>query len=147
LTIVFHWGFILSSNTTRRIVCLALLTLLFLTKGLKAGDKPETLAEYFKSFALSTKTETRVNESWLSADKGYHVIGSMISTVFIGQFGLRGLEMNRRQSQLIAAGSTIALGISKELYDAGKPDNKFSWKDLTADCAGILLGVLLLGVH
>jgi uncharacterized protein YfiM (DUF2279 family) len=113
---------------------------------LRAGEKIQTLDEYFKSFASGEKAGSTNEDSWFSIDKGYHVIGSMMCTTFVGQFSMYGLETSRQQSRYIAAGTTFALGVTKELNDARKPGNRFSWKDLAADCAGILIGVLILGI-
>ena len=127
--------------------CPGIILLFLLVQGSAAGEKPETLEAYFKSFAKENKIKPAAQDSWISADKGYHVIGSMMTTTLIGQFGLRGLEMNRRDAKYMAVGASLALGVTKEIYDAKKPGNRFSWKDLAADGVGIIIGVLLLGVH
>lgn len=110
-----------------------------------AEDKTESLDNYIKSFARGESV--KMSDSWLSPDKGYHIIGSMISTTFIGQTGQRGFTLSNQRSKYVAAGITLSLGFAKELYDSGKKNNIFSWKDLTANCVGILTGVILLGIH
>ena len=110
-----------------------------------AGEKPPSLKTYFDSFATGEKT--KISDGWFSPDKGYHLIGSMISTTFVGQLSKRGFNATPQNSQYIGAGMTFSLGLAKEIYDSGKPANIFSWKDLTANCVGILVGVLLLGVQ
>jgi uncharacterized protein YfiM (DUF2279 family) len=125
-----------------------ILLLLALYSQAAAGDKkPETLDAYFKSFARGGQMKPVVHDSWVSADKGYHIIASMMTTVFIGQFSIHGLEMDRGKAQYAGAGAGFAIGLTKEFYDAKKPDNKFSWKDLTADGLGILIGFLITGIH
>jgi len=124
-----------------------LLILAIYSQAAAGGEKPETLDAYFKSFARGGQMKPVVQDSWVSADKGYHVIASMMSTVFFGQFSIHGLEMDRRKAQYTGAGAGFIIGLTKELYDAKKPDNKFSWKDLTADGLGILIGFLIMGIQ
>lgn len=123
---------------------LFVLFVLIISNSLFADDKPETLRAYFESFARGEKKTT--TDRWISPDKGYHLVGSMISTTLIGQLSLNGLETTTKKSQVIGAGMTFSLGLVKEFYDARKPQNKFSWKDLAANGVGIILGVILLGI-
>ena len=120
--------------------------LLFLPlRQLSAGERSNTLDAYFKTFAIGQKSEKV--DAWFSPDKGYHLIGSMIGTTFIGQLSQKGFCSSSQKSQYIVAGMTFSLGLAKELYDSGKTNNMFSWKDLAANCVGIVLGTILLGVH
>jgi uncharacterized protein YfiM (DUF2279 family) len=109
-----------------------------------ADDKPETLRAYFESFSRGEKKTT--TDKWISPDKGYHLVGSMMSTVLIGQLSLNGFESTTEKSQVIGAGVTFSLGMVKEFYDARKPQNKFSWQDLAANGVGIILGIFILGI-
>jgi len=86
-------------------------------------------------------------DRWISADKGRHVIFSMISTVLIGQIAKEGFTASGAESQAVGAGVTLAFGLAKEISDAQHPDNIFSYKDLLADVAGIILGIILLGIN
>ena len=122
-----------------------ILLIAFFCHPLFAESEPVTLNAYIQSFALKPKKVT--NDSWLSPDKGYHLVGSMIGTTFIGQLSLKGFDTSRQKSQIIGAGFTFSLGLAKEFYDSGEPKNKFSWKDLIADGVGIIIGVVLLGIN
>ncbi len=123
-----------------------IILLLFLSlQQLSAGERPETLDTYFKSFALGKKIDK--SDSWFSPDKGYHIVGSMICTTFIGELSRKRFETTSREARIIGAGTTFSLGLAKEIYDSGKTNNIFSLKDLTANCVGIIIGVFLLGVH
>jgi putative lipoprotein len=122
-----------------------LLILLICFTTLSATEKPKTLDAYFRSFAKEKKTEKM--DSWFSPDKGYHLIGSMISTTFFGKFSQSRFDFNHRESQYFGAGITFSFGIAKELYDSGQANNLFSWKDLSADCIGVIFGVILLGIQ
>lgn len=112
---------------------------------LSASEKPETLDAYVKKFAVGEKKKS--SDTWFSPDKGYHLVGSMIGTTFFGQISQHGFSSNSQESRYIGAGITFSLGLAKEIYDCGKPNNIFSWKDLTANCVGIMIGIVLLGVH
>jgi len=118
---------------------------LYLISSAIANNRPETLKEYFQSFAAGQKDIKQ--ESWLSPDKGYHIIGSMITTTLAGQLSLRTFNTTQQNSQIIGAGVSFTLGVLKEVHDSGTPDNIFSWKDLAANGVGIFIGILLLGIN
>jgi uncharacterized protein YfiM (DUF2279 family) len=84
-------------------------------------------------------------DNWWAQDKGRHLIGSMITTIFIGKVTQQTLNYTKEKSQLIGGGITLTLGIVKEISDSRNPQNRFSVKDILADVAGITLGILLLG--
>jgi uncharacterized protein YfiM (DUF2279 family) len=91
------------------------------------------------------KKETK--DRWLSPDKGYHLVGSLIGTTLVGQLSMKGFDTRREASQIIGMGTAFSLGLAKEIYDSGKQKNKFSWKDLMANGVGIVIGVILLGIN
>ncbi|HDQ44709.1 MAG TPA: hypothetical protein ENN17_04305 [bacterium] len=86
-------------------------------------------------------------DRWIARDKAQHLVASMILT------GMKTYRLHhvsgwgRERSLHAGAVLTFGLGVMKEIYDLRKPfpQNRFSLKDLTADLAGIALGVLLLG--
>jgi uncharacterized protein YfiM (DUF2279 family) len=41
---------------------------------------------------------------------------------------------------------SFSLGLGKEIYDHRKPSNRFSYKDLTADIVGIVIGVIIVSI-
>lgn len=129
-------------STTIRILVITFVLIHFGSS--TANNKPETLKEYFDSFARGKKTSSQ--DSWVSPDKGYHIAGSMIGTTLIGQMSVRRFDKSVKESQIIGASSTFALGVIKEFFDAGKPNNIFSWKDLAANGVGIVIGIILLGI-
>jgi uncharacterized protein YfiM (DUF2279 family) len=110
-----------------------------------AEDRPENLKVYFQSFEKGKKMESQ--DRWLSPDKGYHVMGSMIGTTLVGQISLRGFGNSVEKSQAIGAGATFTLGFVKEIFDSNKPQNCFSWKDLTANGVGIIIGIILISIN
>ena len=122
-----------------------ILFIVLISHPLFATAKPESLNAYFQSFALRDNKET--NDKWLSPDKGYHLIGSLIGTTLVSQLSMKGFDTNREKSQVIGVGAVFSLGLAKEFYDSGKQKNKFSWKDLTANGVGIIVGIILLGIN
>ena len=110
-----------------------------------ANETPKALRSYIKSFGGEEKKKT--DDRWFSADKGYHVVGSLISTTLIGQISLRGFDNSKEKSKAIGASTTFTLGLFKEIHDSQKPNNYFSWKDLAANGVGIIVGIILLGIN
>lgn len=86
------------------------------------------------------------NDQWFSRDKGLHFAGSLITTVLVSQ-SLQKTDVSGKTSSSVAAVSfSFSLGLGKEIIDGTKRGNHFSWKDLTADVAGIAVGFLLIKV-
>jgi uncharacterized protein YfiM (DUF2279 family) len=92
-------------------------------------------------------TSVQSNSIWWAQDKGRHLAGSMISTIFIGKLSQQVCASSTRESQMWGAGITFSLGLVKETFDSQSKGNRFSVEDLVADIAGITIGILLLGVH
>ena len=91
------------------------------------------------------ETNTRTDR-WIAVDKGYHLIGSIISTTGISNSCMQFADIKKEKSIRMGAGITFALGLGKEFWDGHKNDNSFSWKDLSADILGIIIGTLLLQI-
>ena len=96
-------------------------------------------------FLSAPAQDTMSGDRWWAQDKGRHLIGSMISTVFIGKLSQEAWRYSTGQSRYIGGGITLLLGIGKEINDSRNPDNIFSVKDIVADVAGIAIGIFLLG--
>ncbi len=92
---------------------------------------------------LLIETNT-IKDRWFSVDKGYHLIGSIISTTGISKSCMQFADIKKEKSIQIGVGLTFALGLSKEIWDGYKKNNFFSWRDLSADVLGILIGNILL---
>ena len=77
-------------------------------------------------------------DRWLAPDKAAHVFGGYWSAgagyALAGRAEGSGSE---RRASAIAAGAVA--GIGKELFDLVIQGERFSWKDLVADAAGIAL--------
>lgn len=83
-------------------------------------------------------------DAWLGRDKGLHASTSFVLTVG-GSLALRaGLDAAQRDATALAFGTTIALGVTKEVADVRRPVAPlFSWRDLAADALGAALGALV----
>jgi len=109
----------------------------------------ENLRAQQDSVSIESKpiTETNIQlDRWISADKGYHLIGSLISTTGISRSCMQFADIKKEKSIWMGAGITFTLGLGKEFWDGHKKNNIFSWKDLSADILGILIGTVLLQI-
>ncbi len=84
------------------------------------------------------------NDPWTSRDKGLHFSGSLILTTAVGSTSLRFAGFDDREALRTAVGFTLITGITKELWDASKVNNRFSYKDLCFDILGAIVGGVLL---
>ncbi len=78
---------------------------------------------------------------WLGKDKFDHALAS--AGLAAAQFYVlyQEFELSDRRSRQIAAGSTLAIGVAKEIYDKISRRGMSSWKDLLADLAGVALAI------
>jgi uncharacterized protein YfiM (DUF2279 family) len=94
----------------------------------------------------SLRADFTYEDSWFAPDKGRHLIGSMVTTIFLTKIGERDWNMRSGDSRLMGVTITLSLGIGKEFIDQKNPRNIFSFRDLTADITGIVLGLLILEI-
>lgn len=87
-----------------------------------------------------------IPDNWLAKDKALHFSAAMIiaagSTLIIE----REAAISHKSARSFGLGFTMALGTMKEFRDSRNPRNHFCFKDLTADLAGALLGLLFMGL-
>ncbi len=81
-------------------------------------------------------------DRWLARDKLHHLTFSFLWTLSAQYVLVDKADWSNRAALPVAAGSSAAVGLSKELYDwrAG-PTQQFSTRDLVADALGIALAV------
>lgn len=104
--------------------------------------KPDSL-----SFESDLLIETNIiTDRWFAVDKGYHLIGSIMSTIGISNSCMQFADIKKEKSIQIGSGLTFALGLGKEFWDGHQKNNIFSWKDFSADILGILIGITLLQI-
>ncbi|MBN2364794.1 MAG: hypothetical protein EH225_01410 [Calditrichaeota bacterium] len=92
---------------------------------------------------IPSSKRAQLRDHWLAPDKAKHLMGSLISTVFFHQVASHGFQSSQSEAALAAAGISFALGAGKECMDRRKEGNFFSWKDLVADVAGLLTGLVI----
>jgi uncharacterized protein YfiM (DUF2279 family) len=81
-------------------------------------------------------------DRWVASDKAAHLFaGAWSAGAGYAVADRLGADRAGRRAGAVAAG--LAAGIAKEAFDRYVQDEPFSWKDLAADAAGILL---LVGV-
>jgi len=95
----------------------------------------------------SDSVKFKGRDLWLAPDKGLHFLGSMMVTVAGAKTMEQQFAWPKSKSCNWAIGFSVSLGIGKELRDASRKNNFFSWKDLVADCLGTAFGRLLLEIH
>ena len=83
-------------------------------------------------------------DSWFSQDKGLHLVGSTILSVGMAKSLERFGSYTKSKSANVSFGFTLSVGLGKEFCDKAKPGNTFSYKDLTADLLGCLIGFILV---
>lgn len=93
--------------------------------------------------ADSLNNDVTINDQWFARDKGMHVAASFILTGFTTMCGNRFMDLKKSRSKTIGISFTFSMALGKEIYDSRQQNNHFSYKDLTADVAGIILAVLV----
>lgn len=98
--------------------------------------------------SLADRAQVQINEEisdrWIAPDKGLHLLGSMMLTIAGSKTLRQNFGLKSHSSTKWAMGFTFCLGFGKEVRDSTRPHNIFSWKDLTADVLGILIGRTIL---
>ncbi len=95
------------------------------------------------SDTLHTSTEQKTDH-WLALDKALHVTGSMMFMSALSIHLRRRVGFSQNKALRFGFGFTFALGAVKEIWDDSKPDNRFSYKDLTANLIGACIGAFLV---
>ena len=84
-------------------------------------------------------------DPWLGPDKALHAGGSLALTLGGTAVLTEAAGLDADRAVPVAAGTALALGVLKELTDRRRERNPlFSWRDLTADAAGVALAALLV---
>lgn len=101
------------------------------------------ISDQCKLKAVVSDTIRMIPDKWFALDKFYHfaVSFSLIGSSYHLLANRLGVE--KSYSTTGSIGGVFALGITKELYDASRPDDRFSYRDLIFDLIGIGLGYLI----
>lgn len=97
------------------------------------------------SFSADPHADTTRHDPWIGRDKALHAGGSFLLTLS-GQYVLTAkLSAPEGTALPIAAGTTLALGLAKEVMDSRRTVRPhFSTRDLLADAVGVALAVGLI---
>ena len=84
---------------------------------------------------------------WLGQDKAMHA-GASFALTLSGQLVLtQGAGLANDRALPISAGTTLALGVMKELTDRRRdPHPLFSWRDLVADALGVAVAAAVVSL-
>jgi len=103
----------------------------------------EQLQEYIQFF----QGPPGAADEWLGPDKLLHFGVSAMLTLSTQYFLVHQMDLPNDRAWPVSAGTALAFGLFKELADSQRSrDPLFSWKDVTANAAGIgfALAVILL---
>ncbi len=113
-----------------------LISLLFLFHAAARCETAQTQAN-----RIAVKPQN--TDHWFGEDKGRHFLASTILAGSGWHISRYHFDQPCRMSRVIGVSFSFAFGFAKEFNDYRK-GGKFSFKDMAANCAGILFGVLFL---
>ncbi len=93
-------------------------------------------------FAFSCYALPEIEKDWYTYDKVKHVAYSASIMYWTMSFNKNFAKVKNNNLQ-ISAGITISIGGVKELIDLKIKKTEWSWKDITADIAGIAIGAVI----
>ena len=86
-------------------------------------------------------------DAWLGRDKALHAGGSALLTLGGTVVLAQGAGLAEDRALPVAAGTTLALGVMKELTDRSRERAPlFSWRDLVADTVGVAVAALVVSL-
>lgn len=93
--------------------------------------------------AAARDSAAQFKDPWLGRDKASHLAMGLALVGFT--YHLARLEggMERVPARAAGLGTSVAVGLSKEVWDRRRPGGRFSYKDLVFDLAGAGLGLLI----
>lgn len=83
---------------------------------------------------------------WIARDKALHLSYSALWTLSSQYLLVHKTALSHNASIPWALTSGFAVGLAKELYDGRRPQNFFSWRDMTANAVGIGLAAALIAL-
>lgn len=81
---------------------------------------------------------------WFARDKALHLSYSFLWTLSSQYVLTHKTALSHNDSLPWALTSGFTVGLAKELYDDRRPQNAFSWRDMTANAVGIGLAAALI---
>jgi uncharacterized protein YfiM (DUF2279 family) len=96
---------------------------------------------------LAADTTTAPPDAWLGRDKVLHAAGSFLMTLSAQYVLTSKGELTDGEAFPLSAASVLVLGVAKEVYDSRRRQHPlFSFRDLAADAAGVLLAAAVISL-
>ena len=118
------------------------------SRGLTQRPAPEdSLTAYRIAFILRYGASVRPRpqkDQWLGRDKAKHVAFSALWTLSTQYVLVNKAGWREEHAIPASVGSAAAMGVAKEVYDAGRRGRTASAKDLAADAVGIGLALTVI---
>jgi len=106
----------------------------------------EPLFEPVNSDSLNIRIQKSLpqRDAWLGQDKVHHFMASAFLTGFSYYAFRQEFDQNKNFSNQAAITTALTFGVGKEMYDKFSGRGTPSTKDLIADVAGIVCGILII---
>jgi uncharacterized protein YfiM (DUF2279 family) len=95
---------------------------------------------------IQLETREKISDPWFGLDKLKHLSSSFMMTTTGYYFQNRVVSVSKEQALATSGIFTVSLGLGKECRDTRKPKGFFSYRDLIADIAGIVLAAVFIQV-
>jgi len=115
-----------------------LLVALFLVLGASSLNAQEPVTATSRASLTAAHPDSLPADRWLAADKAAHVFGGYWAAG-AGYVAASRLDADSGERRGAAVAAGLVAGVAKEAFDRLVQRERFSWKDLAADAAGVLL--------
>jgi len=95
---------------------------------------------------IQIEAREKISDPWFGLDKLKHLSSSFMMTTTGYYFQNRVASVSKEQALATSGIFTVSLGFGKECRDNRKPKGFFSYRDLIADIAGIVLATVFIRV-
>ena len=113
--------------------------------GLALSASP--MAQPVRNDTTATVASSTPPDAWLGRDKSMHAAASFGLTLSGHLVLTEGAGLSDARALPISAGTTLALGVMKELTDRRRDHHPlFSWRDLAADALGVAVAALVVSL-
>ena len=93
---------------------------------------------------VEDSTVTTPEDSWFGYDKVQHFTFSFLWVLSSQYVAVNKFGLDEDEAAPISVGSGAALGLIKEVRDRRQQNNRFSSRDLIADCVGLLCDLAVI---
>lgn len=92
------------------------------------------------------QARTASSDPWLGPDKAKHAVGSALWTLSTQYVIVNKAGWTERDGVPVSIASGVAIGVTKELYDASRSNGQASVRDLVADAVGVGVAVGIIAL-